>query len=48
MHAAHMADAFARLSGRPALLTVDAAAGLVNAVAGIQVAYEAQVPMIVT
>ncbi len=48
MHAAHMADAFARLTGRPALLTVDAAPGLVNAVAGIEVAYEAQVPMIVT
>lgn len=47
MHAAHMADAFARLARRPALLTVDAAPGLVNAVAGIEVAYEAQVPMIV-
>lgn len=47
MHAAHMADAFARFTRRPALLTVDAAPGLVNAVAGIEVAYEAQVPMII-
>lgn len=47
MHAAHMADAYARFTRRPALLTVDAAPGLVNAVAGIEVAYEAQVPMII-
>ncbi|WP_322513479.1 SDR family NAD(P)-dependent oxidoreductase [Chloroflexus sp.] len=47
MHAAHMADAFARFTRQPALLTVDAAPGLVNAIAGIEVAYEAQVPMII-
>jgi acetolactate synthase-1/2/3 large subunit len=47
MHAAHMADAFARFTRRPALLTVDAAPGLVNAIAGIEVAYEAQVPLII-
>jgi acetolactate synthase-1/2/3 large subunit len=47
MHAAHMADALARFTGTPALLTVDAAPGLVNAVAGIEVAYESQVPMVV-
>jgi len=47
MNAAHMADAWARFTGRPALVTVDAAPGLVNAVSGIEVAYEAQVPMIV-
>jgi acetolactate synthase-1/2/3 large subunit len=47
MNAAHMADAWARFSGRPALVTVDAAPGLVNALPGIEVAYEAQVPMIV-
>ncbi|MFQ3633129.1 SDR family NAD(P)-dependent oxidoreductase [Roseiflexus sp.] len=47
MHAAHMADAFARFTRKPALLTVDAAPGLVNAVAGIEVAFEAQVPMII-
>ncbi len=48
MSTGHMADALARFTGRPALVTVDAAPGLVNAVPGIEVAYEAQVPMIVT
>ncbi len=48
MNAAHMADGLARFTGRPALVTVDAAPGLVNALPGIQVAHEAQVPMIVT
>jgi acetolactate synthase-1/2/3 large subunit len=48
MSAAHMADALARFTGRPALVTVDAAPGLVNALPGIEVAYEAQVPMFVT
>ncbi|MBN1660279.1 MAG: SDR family NAD(P)-dependent oxidoreductase [Anaerolineae bacterium] len=47
MNAAHMADAWARFTGKPALVAVDAAPGLVNAVPGIEVAYEAQVPMIV-
>jgi len=47
MNAAHMADAWARFSGKPALVTVDAAPGLANAFPGIEVAYEAQVPMIV-
>ena len=47
-NAAHMADAWARFTGQPALVTVDAAPGLVNAFSGIEVAYEAQVPMIVT
>jgi acetolactate synthase-1/2/3 large subunit len=47
MNAAHMADAWARFTGKPALVTVDAAPGLVNAFPGIEVAYEAQVPMIV-
>ncbi|MFZ5916075.1 MAG: SDR family NAD(P)-dependent oxidoreductase [Chloroflexota bacterium] len=47
MNAAHMADAWARFTGRPALVTVDAAPGLVNAFPGIEVACEAQVPMII-
>ncbi|MGQ9598325.1 MAG: SDR family NAD(P)-dependent oxidoreductase [Anaerolineae bacterium] len=48
MNAAHMADALARFTRIPALVTVDAAPGLVNALSGIEVAYEAQVPMVVT
>jgi acetolactate synthase-1/2/3 large subunit len=47
MNAAHMADAWARFTGRPALVAVDAAPGLVNAIPGIEVAFEAQVPMII-
>lgn len=45
--AAHMADAYARFTRRPALVAVDGAPGVVNAFPGIQVASEAQVPMIV-
>ncbi len=45
--AAHMADAFARFTRQPAIVTVDAAPGLTNALPGLEIAYEAQVPMVV-
>jgi acetolactate synthase-1/2/3 large subunit len=44
--AAHMADAFARFTRQTGVFTVDAAPGLSNALAGLQVAHEAQVPVL--
>jgi acetolactate synthase-1/2/3 large subunit len=45
--AAHMADAYARFTRAPGVVTVDGAPGLVNAFPGVQVAHESQVPMLV-
>jgi acetolactate synthase-1/2/3 large subunit len=45
--AAHMAEGWARCTGQLGVCTVDAAPGLVNALGGLQVAYESQVPILI-
>lgn len=45
--AVHLADALTRYSRNLGAVAIDGAPGLVNAVPGIQVAYESQVPLIV-
>ncbi|XWX04028.1 thiamine pyrophosphate-binding protein [Aggregatilineales bacterium SYSU G02658] len=45
--AAHMAEGWARFNGGLGVCTADAAPGLVNLFAGLQVAYESQVPLLV-
>ncbi|GAB4440686.1 MAG: hypothetical protein OHK0015_37010 [Chloroflexi bacterium OHK40] len=44
--AVHMADAFARATGGLGVAFVDGAPGIVNALPGVQVAYESQVPLL--
>lgn len=44
--AVHMADAFARATGGLGVAFVDGAPGIVNALPGMQVAYESQVPVL--
>ncbi|WP_143591313.1 SDR family NAD(P)-dependent oxidoreductase [Thermoactinospora rubra] len=45
--AAHLADGWARFTRQVGVVTVDAAPGLVNALPGLEVGYEAQVPMLI-
>ncbi len=45
--AAHMADGWTRATGGLGVVAVDGAPGLANALPGIQVAYESQVPLLV-
>jgi thiamine pyrophosphate-dependent acetolactate synthase large subunit-like protein len=44
--AVHMADALARATGNLAVAFVDGAPGIVNALPGMQIAYESQVPVL--
>lgn len=43
-----IADAFAQVTGKPALVNVHTAAGLGNAMGNLVAAYDARTPLIVT